>query len=106
MRHSVRPILAVSIALSIQTQLANGASGSETVLELLADRCVKCHNAKQSAGGLRLDFSKVYQLAEHPARQFCLATAPGVICTSASQPPMERFACRWPALRSRPTVSA
>ena len=55
MRHSVRPILAVSIALSIQTQLANGASGSDTVLELLADRCVKCHNAKQSAGGLRLD---------------------------------------------------
>ena len=55
LRNLVRPIFLLSIALSIHSPLANGASGSDVVLQILADQCVKCHNASQSAGGLRLD---------------------------------------------------
>jgi hypothetical protein len=58
-RHSVQAILAVLIALSMKAEPAYGASGSEAVLQLLTDQCVKCHNAKQSAGGLRLDSLEV-----------------------------------------------
>ena len=53
--NSVRAILLVSVALSIEAQPANGTSGSGAVLQIFAEQCVKCHNAKQSAGQLRLD---------------------------------------------------
>lgn len=53
--NSVRAILLVSVALSIEAQPANGTSGSGAVLQIFAEQCVKCHNAKQSAGKLRLD---------------------------------------------------
>ena len=54
-RKPVRTIVWFSAVLSAQAQMANDRPNPKIVVQILAEACISCHNAKQSAGKLRLD---------------------------------------------------